>query len=536
MNVERDTVRFEAGDYLRMLKQRWLAFLIGSAGTAVCVAAVFTLVPPSFMGHAVLKVEPGDSKSPFNQQASTAPRSASLNFLNTEAYAVLSPENLDAVVLTRKLNEKWGKETRKEARNLLQEKLRVVPRAKSNLIDVYAASRDPEEAALLANEVAKSFVVLKQEEMKSRAAELVAAVEMDLIRQQEKVTKAKDAVDMLRLQESKDEEQIRKLDGVYQTQSGLLRSMEARFQGVNLAAVAGSHLGSVAVHQNAELPTQPNIPSLWLLGVVTFLLSVAGGTVVALLPVSISRGGEVIGRLERQLSLDLVTFVNRGRVLLLENPQDCRDDAEAYRSLRTRLQKMPLGPSRMIAMVACTENEGRSEAVVNAASVFADSGKSVLLIDADIQRPSLHSIFAASQHPGLSDFLRGEMRLEETVVKTHYPNLWFMPTGVGCPDSCSLLAGKRMIDLIWEMKGRFDYIFLNSPPIFGASDAMVLTGYADQTLLIADHCKHSVKGLKRAKKMVEMSGGNFSGLILNSLPSRKSQRSKNAGPAKVLQG
>lgn len=120
------------------------------------------------------------------------------------------------------------------------------------------------------------------------------------------------------------------------------------------------------------------------------------------------------------------------------------------------------------------------------------------------------------------------MRLEETVVKTHYPNLWLMPSGPGCADSCSLLAGKRMIDLIWEMKGRFDYIFVNSPPIFGASDAMVLTGFSDQTLLIADHRKHSVKDLKRAKRTVEMSGGKFSGLILNT-PAPKVNAKKNGG-------
>lgn len=138
----------------------------------------------------------------------------------------------------------------------------------------------------------------------------------------------------------------------------------------------------------------------------------------------------------------------------------------------------------------------------------------VLVIDADFRHPRLHRFFDAANHPGLSDYLSGEMRLEETVIKVRRPNLWFMPSGPLHEDPCGLINGRRMGDLIWDMRSRFDFILVVSPSIHEVSDAGALASLADFTALVTPYWACSISQLKKAKLALEAASARLCAVLL----------------------
>jgi len=155
--------------------------------------------------------------------------------------------------------------------------------------------------------------------------------------------------------------------------------------------------------------------------------------------------------------------------------------------------------------------------ISNLSVIMAEAGHTVLLIDGDLRDPQVYRQFDAANHPGLSDYLSGEMRLEETVVKTRKNNLWFMPSGPPREDPSGLFAGKRMEDLIYDMKSRFDYLLITSPSPLSYSEAGVVSGIVDHTIAVTSYKRHSGKILKQLKQALEASGGLLSGVALSQL-------------------
>jgi tyrosine-protein kinase Etk/Wzc len=155
-----------------------------------------------------------------------------------------------------------------------------------------------------------------------------------------------------------------------------------------------------------------------------------------------------------------------------------------------------------------------AEAVASLGAVLADAGRTTLVIDADFRSSALHELFEAARHPGLSDFLSGEMRLEETVIRARRPNLWFMPTGPLPEDPGGLLGGRRMTDLIWDLRSRFDFILLVSPSIHEVSDGGLLANLADYTLVTTPDAGHSFKRLQETKTALETVSAQMGGVLL----------------------
>ena len=188
---------------------------------------------------------------------------------------------------------------------------------------------------------------------------------------------------------------------------------------------------------------------------------------------------------------------------------------EAYRDLRTKLLRLPAGDCVLMTLLPMRgRDEGTAEVVTNLAAVLADAGRMVLVIDADFRAPRLHAQFDAANHPGLSDFLSGEMRLEETVIKCRRPNLWFMPSGPLHDDPCGLISGRRMGDLIWDMRSRFEFILIASPSIHEFSDAGALVALSDFTTLVAPYPESSISQLEKSRLAIEESSARLTAVFL----------------------
>ena len=223
---------------------------------------------------------------------------------------------------------------------------------------------------------------------------------------------------------------------------------------------------------------------------------------------------------ERYLGVPVLAVVPKD-VGVLHRCSGYSPDAEAYRILRTNIEFNRKSPdANCLSVVSGGAGEGKSTTMVNLAYVCAQGGYNVLLIDADLRRPSLHTHFDVSHATGLTNYLTTDIRLEDVVLRTPVENLFFLPSGLLPADSAGLLNSQRMVDLIADVKSRFDLVLIDSPPILGVSDASVLANLADMTMIVVQHRKLPRHMLMRVKQSVENVGGKVVGVVLNNVDLR----------------
>jgi capsular exopolysaccharide synthesis family protein len=146
---------------------------------------------------------------------------------------------------------------------------------------------------------------------------------------------------------------------------------------------------------------------------------------------------------------------------------------------------------------------------------FAQAGKRVLIIDADLRKPRLHRIFKIKNVNGLTSYLSAQTDLENLEKPTPVPNLFLINAGPVPPNPVELLGSEKMGSLIDEMRKRFDYILFDSPPVLPVSDAVVLGPRIDAAILVVWGGKTTREALKRAKEKLAMHRIKCAGAIIN---------------------
>lgn len=202
--------------------------------------------------------------------------------------------------------------------------------------------------------------------------------------------------------------------------------------------------------------------------------------------------------------------------LMEEGPES--PHAEAYRVLRTNLLFSRKDDRwNSLTVVSAGAGEGKSTTLFNLAVVFAQNGNRVLLVDSDLRRPSLHKRLGVSNSVGLTNFLLKQNTLAEVIQTTSLPTLDFMPSGKLPSSALGILNSTAMKEMIGELKRRYDFVFFDSPPIMGISDASILASEVDMTLQIIQYRRYPQPMTIRAKQMIEKVGGNLMGIVLNNI-------------------
>ncbi|MFA6545201.1 MAG: polysaccharide biosynthesis tyrosine autokinase [Limisphaerales bacterium] len=226
---------------------------------------------------------------------------------------------------------------------------------------------------------------------------------------------------------------------------------------------------------------------------------------------------KTIDDVERALQAPVLAVVPQNVGALLDEGMDS-PHAEAYRVLRTNiLFTRKDDKANAITVVSGGAGEGKSTTVLNLATIFAQNGSKVLLVDSDLRRPSLHKRLGLSNSLGLTNYLLGQNKLEEVVQTTSLENLHFLPSGRLPSSALGILNSPQMKDFIKEAKGRYDFVFFDAPPIMGVSDATVLASGADLALLVIQYRKYPQSLALRSRQMVEKVGGRLLGVVLNNI-------------------
>lgn len=270
----------------------------------------------------------------------------------------------------------------------------------------------------------------------------------------------------------------------------------------------------------AEYPSRPRVLLNMILGVV---VGIGFGVGLAFFIEYLDTSVKTLQDLESIFKIPVLAVIPKDISLLLHGSDD-NPDAEAYRIMRTNIEfNRKSAAANSITVVSGGPGEGKSTTLSNLAYTFAKGGYTTLVVDADLRRPSQHRIFGVENKIGLSDLLSKQMSLEEVVQTTKLENLFFMPSGLLPRDAVGILNSQRMIDLIQEVKSRFDIVFFDSPPILGVSDASVISSELDFTIVVVQHRKFPKDMLHRVKQSIENVGGVAMGVVLNNVDTRHDQ-------------
>jgi polysaccharide biosynthesis transport protein len=199
--------------------------------------------------------------------------------------------------------------------------------------------------------------------------------------------------------------------------------------------------------------------------------------------------------------------------------------SEAYRNIRTSiLLSFSEKPPKKIAITSANPFEGKTTTVINTAIALSQTGAQVVVIDGDMRKPRVHKVFEAGGEngAGLSNYLSGNAELRSIVKKTEVPNLYYIPAGPVPPNPSELLGSKLFTTMLEILSGKFDHVVIDSPPVLGFADAVIIGSAIDGVLLVALGGKTPRETLQHAKEALLQVNAKILGVVINRVDIQRS--------------
>jgi capsular exopolysaccharide synthesis family protein len=325
----------------------------------------------------------------------------------------------------------------------------------------------------------------------------------------------------------------RDLDANHTLYEGLLQKLK------EAGVAAGLRSSNIRVVDVARVPVKPAVPNLprnlalslaiGLVGgvVLSFVIETLDNTVQTPDQVQALTGSPSLGLVPESKLLEGVRNIPR----LTRSPEATRepstqlvtqlrpnsDIAESYRTVRTSiLLSSAVRPPRVMMFTSPLPQEGKTTTSVNMAVVLAQRGVRVLLIDADMRRPSVHAAFGLPNSSGLSSLLAGLDEYEKVVHGfAPQPSLFIMTSGPIAPNPAELLGSDRMRDLLAKLRTEYDHVILDTPPVIPVTDPAVLSAMVDAVLLVVRSGKTTKNALRHARNLLLQINAPVMGTIVN---------------------
>lgn len=190
--------------------------------------------------------------------------------------------------------------------------------------------------------------------------------------------------------------------------------------------------------------------------------------------------------------------------------------SEAYRTLRTNLQFSRIEKAVQTLLITSSgPKEGKSTTAANLAIAVAQSGKQVVLVDGDLRRPVVHSIFGLEKEDGITNYLMNDIGYDKMIKKSILDNLSIIPSGILPPNPSELISSQKMEELIKRLKSDFDLIIFDTPPIIAVTDAAILSTKVDGVLLVVKSGQTNYDAVVRAKSLMDNVNARVLGALLN---------------------
>ncbi|RQR48247.1 sugar transporter [Burkholderia sp. Bp9126] len=305
---------------------------------------------------------------------------------------------------------------------------------------------------------------------------------------------------------------------------GLLNSIQ------QLRLATASKIGNVRVIDHAIVPDDPLRPKPVLVVVLAAVVGLLVGVCVAIARAVLYGGVTDPSEIERDAELDVIATIPQspsqrrltavgagqaGTILSLARPHE--PAVEALRSLCTAMQFLLLDrpKNNLVLITGPSAGIGKSFISANVAALLGQSNKRVLLIDGDLRRGHLAKEFGVRAQQGLSSALRGEIKVEDAIVRDVSAHVDFLPTGPRVGQPVELFLSNSLPGLLSDVSHRYDVVLLDAPPLLPVTDAAVLASHAGTILLVARSGVTSQGEILESVKRIDRVGAKVSGVVFN---------------------
>ena len=312
----------------------------------------------------------------------------------------------------------------------------------------------------------------------------------------------------------------------YETNRLLYDGLEQRLQEASI--MSSLHSTSIHIVDSADTPVFPSRPRSKFNRGVGAGVGLLFGLSLAILLEALDTNLKTMSEIEEALQLPLLAAipeVDADHLLpskfreyaTTRGSSSWSKIAEALRGLRTSvLLSSPGSPPKVIMIASTRPAEGKSCVAGLTAITFALNGSRVLLIDADLRRPAIHLRFRIGKGLGLSSVLSGKATFQEAIVPwPDLPNLHILPSGPVPPLPSELLSSKQMENLLTQIREEYDFIIIDTPPVLAVTDAAIIGGLSDASILIIRYASAQKKVVRRCIDLLDRSGAHLLGVAVN---------------------
>ncbi len=394
-------------------------------------------------------------------------------------------------------------------------RITVSPIRDTTLIEITVKSSDPHLAAQIANETANVFadrVITIQEERYTVSKQSLQSQIADMEAQMNDVT--------LALAGEKDSGVKASLETKLTQYRAIYSNLILSYEQIRLSEA--QTVSTVFTVDPATVPTKPISPQVMrntaLAAMVGLMLAIGVIFLIEALDDTIKTPDDV----KKSLGLPVLGVIARHDTeesKPITNTTPRSPVSEAFRSLRTNVQYAAVDTPLSSLLITSTDpKEGKTTIVTNLGVVFAQQGKKVTLIDADLRKPTLHKKIGLQNRSGLASlFVRSMETLDMILQKTEVPGLTVLTSGELPPNPSELLGSKKMQSILEKLKETSDMIIIDSPPALAVTDPLVLVPYVDAVLIVVKPGYTKTKGVVQVVEQLKRSNANLIGVVINEL-------------------
>jgi len=389
----------------------------------------------------------------------------------------------------------------------------------STLLTISAQDSDPDRASAIANALAEQLIAASPA-IQGRQAEFLASIDADLRATQTEIDSIQGRIDALMGLTNPTAVQRAELA----TLEGRLVSLRSTYAAL-LPFSSSNASNLLSVVEPAVAPTGPVSPrpllNTLLAAILGLLIAVGIAFMYERLDDAI-KDADAVQEVTGLSTLGTIARMKGGRarseiyrLAAILYPRS--SVTEAYRMLRTSVEFASVdAPIRTLLVTSSVPGEGKTVTSANLAVVFAQAGRRVLLVDADLRKPGVHLVFGLPNAQGLTTLLRSDdVSLDAVAHPTEQPNLRIVTTGPLPPNPVELLGTQRMRVIVDSLKSDTDLVIFDSPPLQAVTDASVLSSFLDGTILVIDAARSRRAAVRQAREMLARAGATVLGAVIN---------------------
>ncbi|HRN67032.1 MAG TPA: polysaccharide biosynthesis tyrosine autokinase [Promineifilum sp.] len=355
----------------------------------------------------------------------------------------------------------------------------------TELIRVVAEATDPEDARDIANAAAQVLVDQNREFYSGGAGQTLQEILGEQLEQAEQALNEARANHEKALEaQPPNEAAVAAAREALDVRDRTYASLLTQYEAARLEEAVRRN--AISIIEEANTPNRPAKPRHVINLALGLAIGLVGGVALALLAENLDTTLYTAEQIESATQMETIGQIptSKDDLAIARLGAGHYPQLESFRRLRTNILASGIDGSQVALLTSARRGEGKSTVAANLAVTIAQSGREVVVVDCDLRLPTVHKLFDIPNKRGLTNILAGEVQLDEAIQYSSYPRVQVLTSGPLPPNPTELLGSQRMLDLIDQLKGQYDFIILDTPALLSVADAAVLAPAVDNVILV----------------------------------------------------